>query len=48
MWFVVIPLNILLECSSALLQVDPHYAYDVSFKVSLSTTISRFFLVHGL
>jgi hypothetical protein len=48
MWFVVIPLNILLECFSALLQVDPHYAYDGSFKVSLFATISQFFLVHGL
>jgi hypothetical protein len=39
MWFVVIPLNILLECSSGLLQVDPNYAYDVvSFKVSLLAT----------
>lgn len=48
MWFVVVPLNILLECFCALLQVDPHYAYDVSFKMSLLAPISWFFLVHGL
>ncbi len=48
MWFAVVPLNILLECSGGLLQVDPHCAYDISFKVSLSAAASRFLLVHGL
>jgi hypothetical protein len=48
MWFVFIPLNILLECSNGVLQVDPPYACDVNFKTSLLPTTNRFLFVHGL
>ncbi|KAH9562192.1 hypothetical protein CY35_05G059400 [Sphagnum magellanicum] len=36
------------EHTTIMLLVDPHCAYDVTFKVSLSAAASRFLLVHGL
>ncbi|CAM6043491.1 unnamed protein product [Sphagnum compactum] len=36
------------EHTTIVLLADPHCAYDVTFKVSLSAAASRFLLVHGL